>query len=362
MMCLRLAQRWQDEFDQHIIAWSPADGALESEFRKLTRCSLSIGADKPLPRFQKWKWILATIARERPDAVLIHTFGIPHLIVAMAARITGVKSIAAWAGNPPPQAASSRHRYKTIITISKLLQCPIIACSRTVEQGFWKLGIALPRNSTSLPNGIDVITVSNKAERAREVQRDTYPVIAMVSRLDAIKDHETLLKAFTRVRSHTPKARLWIIGDGARRIKLEKIARDLGIGDATEFLGNRSDVPSLLGQTTIFAFSTTNDEGFGIALIEAMAAGVPIVASDVPACREVLAGGKAGILVPPSDPERMAEAIAHLFDNPEARKRLIEAGRWRVENKYTIEMCARRWENMLFKTRTQTGEPVPCVS
>jgi hypothetical protein len=146
MMCLRLARHWKDEFDQHVVAWSPADRTLEPEFLEITRCSLSIASDRPLSRFRKWKRIVAMIARERPDAVLIHIFGVPHLIVAAAARLAGVKSIAAWAGNPPPEAPPARGRYKAIITISKLLRCPIVTCSTAVEQEFLKLGIALPQN------------------------------------------------------------------------------------------------------------------------------------------------------------------------------------------------------------------------
>jgi glycosyltransferase involved in cell wall biosynthesis len=362
MMCLRLTRHWNDEFDQHVVAWSPADRALEPEFRGIARCTLSVAPDRALSRFQKWKWIVAMIARERPDAVLIHIFGIPHLIVAAAARLAGVKSIAAWVGNPPPEAPSPRRRYKTIITISKLLRCPIVTCSTAVEQEFLKLGVKLPRNSKPSPNGIDVNAVFDEAERARKAQPDPPPVIAMVSRLDTIKDHATLLNAFARVQLRMPEVQLWIVGDGACRRQLEALAEDLGICDATTFFGNRSNVPSLLGQATIFAFSTTRAEGFGIVLIEAMAAGVPIVASDVAACREVLAGGKTGILVPPSDPERMSEAIRHLLDLPETRKRLTDAGLRRVQNKYAIEICARRWENILFTKPTRMCEPAACVS
>jgi glycosyltransferase involved in cell wall biosynthesis len=361
MMCLRLAQRWQNNFDQHIVAWSPSDRTLEAEFRNIKRCSLCTGAEIPQSYFQKWNWLRTVITRQRPDAVLIHIFGIPHLIVAAAARIAGVRSIAAWAGNPPPESSSLRRRYKAIVTASKFLRCPIVTCSRAVEQEFLKLGVGLPRNSASLPNGIDVLDISNKAGLTRQTQTHA-PIIAMVSRLDAIKDHATLLNAFALVRLAAPEAQLWIIGDGAYRKKLERLAHELGIGDATMFLGNRTDVPNLLGHATIFAFSTTRDEGFGIALIEAMAADVPIVASNVAACREVLANGEAGMLVPPSDPERMSEAIIYLLDNAEVRRRLIEAGRRRVQSQYSIENCAQRWEAMLFGTQAQLGDVAPCAS
>ena len=92
------------------------------------------------------------------------------------------------------------------------------------------------------------------------------------------------------------------------------------------FWGPRSDVPELLGQMDVFAFSTTRDEGFGIALIEAMAAGLPVVASDVPACREVLDDGAAGILVPAGDPAPLAQAIGALLSSERAKSGLGRPG------------------------------------
>jgi glycosyltransferase involved in cell wall biosynthesis len=173
-------------------------------------------------------------------------------------------------------------------------------------------------------------------------------VIGMVARLDAIKDHETLLGAYRLLHRQIPDSELWIIGDGALRGSLEERAIQYGIAASTRFFGNRTDIPELLGQMDVYAFSTTRDEGFGIALIEAMAAGVPVVATDVPACREVLAGGEAGVLVPPADPKSLADAIIDMLQNEVRRSDIVQAAYARVRREYSIEECAGRWEELLF--------------
>jgi glycosyltransferase involved in cell wall biosynthesis len=206
----------------------------------------------------------------------------------------------------------------------------------------------MPARSAILPNAIGVADIVTAARRSREMRTDLRATIAMVSRLDVIKDHSTLLKAFATVQRDMPSAQLWIVGDGALRGNLEAQARALGLAEAALFLGNRPDVASLLGQVDVFAFSTTRDEGFGIVLIEAMAAGIPVVASDVAACREVLADGEAGLLVPPSDPAALASTIRQVLNSPELRERFASRALQRVRSEYSIESCARRWEAQLF--------------
>jgi glycosyltransferase involved in cell wall biosynthesis len=109
---------------------------------------------------------------------------------------------------------------------------------------------------------------------------------------------------------------LWLVGDGSQRQRLENLSTSLGLADAVTFLGSRRDVPALLGQSDVFVFSTTREEGLGTVLIEALAAGLPIVASDVPACSEALAAGRWGTLVPPSDPAAMAAALIASLQTP----------------------------------------------
>ncbi|HVX35946.1 MAG TPA: glycosyltransferase [Hyphomicrobium sp.] len=348
MMCLRLARYWRGRFEQHVLAWSSSTRCLEQNFHDVTQGNVSVAPSKRRTYLAQWAWIRKQIALTRPDAILIHCFGVPHLLVAAAARSTGIRSASAWAGNPPPQNASARLRFSAIVAASRFIRCPILSCSKAVEQEFERLGVGLPGRSTILPNAIGIADIAATAERARVSRANLRPTIAMVSRLDAIKDHATLLRAFAVVKRDKPDAELWIIGDGPLRARLDAQARMLGISDSTRFLGNRVDIGNLLGQVDVFAFSTTRDEGFGIALIEAMAAGIPIVASDVAACREVLADGEAGLLVPSSDEIAMASALNNLLGSPELRKRLAQKALQRVRSEYSIESCAHRWEAHLF--------------
>ena len=123
--------------------------------------------------------------------------------------------------------------------------------------------------------------------------------VLMVSRLDSIKDQETLLKSFSRLQE--PFWKLKIVGDGPKMNSLKKLARGLSLNEKKLFYGESHNIPLILGEADIFAFSTTEAEGFGKVLIEAMAAKVPIISSDVSACRETLFNGKGGVFIPPKD-------------------------------------------------------------
>jgi len=131
----------------------------------------------------------------------------------------------------------------------------------------------------------------------------------MVATMENHKDHATLLSALPAIRSVIPDFRLLLVGDGTLRPELQAMAGRLGAGEAVEFLGTRCDVPELLGKSDLFVFSTTRREGLGSVLLEAMAAELPIVATDVPACREILRDGAHGKLIPPSNAAALADAV-----------------------------------------------------
>jgi glycosyltransferase involved in cell wall biosynthesis len=136
----------------------------------------------------------------------------------------------------------------------------------------------------------------------------------MVASLEWSKDHPALFRGFAALLGRGVNARLRIVGDGARRRELEMLVKMLGITDRVEWRGAVDDVPRELATLDVFAFAVTEGEGLGIALVEALAAGLPVVASDVGACREVLAGGRWGRLVPGTDPDAWAEALIGATD------------------------------------------------
>jgi glycosyltransferase involved in cell wall biosynthesis len=308
------------------------------------RCVATRGRSRPLA-----VWAVARELRAlRPAAVLVYTFGVQHLLAAAAARLAGVPTVYARAGNPAPSSSANRWKWQIVLWLSSVLGVPVQACSVVVERSLRELGGGLPRGSGAIPNGCDVADVAHRASRARQMRaRDESLVIGMVARLDPIKDQATLIRAFAEVANEHPQAELWLIGDGARAAELCDLAIAEGVADRVVFWGQRSDVPELLGQMDVFAFSTTRDEGFGIALIEAMAAGLPVIASDVPACREVLGNGAAGVLVPPGDHASLGDAIYALLSSERQRAAWARRALTRATDHYDAAFCARTWYDAL---------------
>ncbi|MBS0235250.1 MAG: glycosyltransferase [Proteobacteria bacterium] len=346
-MCLRLMQHWQHRLEQSVVALRPGPRTLEWEFRSVAGSTLTILSDGP-DDFGRWRELRGAVFKHRPQAVIIHMFGVPHLFTASVARTAGVRAVACWAGNPPPREIEARRRWGAILFASRLLRCPVMSCSHAVDRELRALGLGMPAGSAAIPNGVDTNAIASQAQKTRKIRSGRAPVIGMVARLDPIKDHTTLLRAFSILRDKRPNAELWLVGDGTLRNGLEAQALRLGIAASTHFFGDRLDVPQLLGQIDVYAFSTTREEGFGIALIEAMAAGIPIAATNVAACREVLAEGDAGVLIPPESPKAFARAIIELLENDELRARKTQAAHERVQREYGVESCARRWEALLF--------------
>ena len=168
----------------------------------------------------------------------------------------------------------------------------------------------------------------------------------MIARLDNIKDQETLLKAFANLKESF--WRLKLVGDGPKRNSLKNISRKLLLNEEEIFHGPSNNIPSILAEADIFAFSTTEAEGFGKVLIEAMAAKVPIIASDVSACREILFNGKGGILVPPKDINEWTRNLEELIKNEPRREKIAENS-FLLKDFFNSKNIANKWYQLLKK-------------
>jgi glycosyltransferase involved in cell wall biosynthesis len=174
------------------------------------------------------------------------------------------------------------------------------------------------------------------------------PTLVWLGRIDAIKDVETLLRAFALIRSAVPDVHLRIFGpdgDPTYSAQCRALARDLGVAEHAVFEG-RVEVDKVVhayqaGQVVLF---TSISEGFPFAVLEAMAAGRPVVASDVGGVKEAV--GADGVLVPPRRPEALADAALRLLVDPERRRLLGEAGRRRVLSLFTLEGSAERYASV----------------
>lgn len=194
-----------------------------------------------------------------------------------------------------------------------------------------------PRRVAVVPEGIDLglwrRAVAEAQEGRRPVERAVIaPVVLSVARQYRRKDTRTLLEAFVRVRERFPAASLRVVGGGPELPALRDRAAELRLEGAVAFLGEVPQDESVRREylaADLFCLPSLQ-EGFGIAFLEAMAAGLPIVATRAAAIPEVVPDGEAGLLVPPRDPECLAEALVRVLGDADLRRRLGEAGRRRV--------------------------------
>jgi glycosyltransferase involved in cell wall biosynthesis len=171
------------------------------------------------------------------------------------------------------------------------------------------------------------------------------PVVGTVGRLIERKGHYELLTAWATVREHVPDARLVVAGDGEERAALQEHARDCGCADSVEFLGTRRDVPALLSAMDVFVLPS-HFEGLPGAVIEAMAAGLPIVATPVDGTAELLDGYRTGLFVPARDPAPLAWATIRLLQSADLRVRLGDDAQARAEAAFAVETMVDEFESL----------------
>ena len=178
-------------------------------------------------------------------------------------------------------------------------------------------------------------------------------VVGSIGRLNEQKGHRYLLAAAAPVFAALPEARLVIAGDGDQAPALRAQAEALGIAGRVAFTGHRNDVPALLEAFDVFCISSTY-EGTPLTLFEAMAAAKPIVSTAVDGCREVLADGRTGLLVPPRDTEALGQALTRLLADQTLRASLAEAAR-RDSARYDIRECVLRMQSLYDEVLAERG-------
>jgi glycosyltransferase involved in cell wall biosynthesis len=176
-----------------------------------------------------------------------------------------------------------------------------------------------------------------------------------VARLSPEKDVGNLLRATARLLPECPDFHLEIAGDGSCMAGLRRLADELGLGERVTFLGEVRDIPTLLARASLFVLPSLA-EGISLTLLEAMARGLPVVATRVGGNPEVVADGQTGILVPARNPPALAAALAKIWRDPEAGQRLGAAGRSRVEKHFDIRGMVGRYEQLYRGLRLFRGD------
>jgi glycosyltransferase involved in cell wall biosynthesis len=172
-------------------------------------------------------------------------------------------------------------------------------------------------------------------------------VFGMAGRIVELKGFEYMIEAFAKLHGDYPDARLEICGEGPDRVRLERRSNELGLDSVVRFLGWRTDLPKLMSRWDVFV-QPSLEEGFGMAALDAMAAGLPVVASDVRGLPELIVDGVTGILVEPRNPKLLASATASLIEDAEKARKFGRAGRDRAAEKFTAKRMAAELESVYY--------------
>jgi glycosyltransferase involved in cell wall biosynthesis len=218
--------------------------------------------------------------------------------------------------------------------LNHLLTDRLIYVSPQVRNEAASLGLCPPNRTTVIENGIDLARYARRGQRdavrARLQTPPDIPLVCSVSRLDRLKSADVFVDAVAHLASGAEPFRVWIVGDGPERPALAAQAARLGGAAIVQFLGFRQDVPDLLGSSDVFVLHSRS-EAMSMSILEAMAAGLPCVVTDVGENGHLVVHGKTGYVVPPGDPKRLAAALAVLLGDPALRQAMGAAGRQKVE-------------------------------
>jgi len=209
-------------------------------------------------------------------------------------------------------------------------------------------------------NGIDVDRFRNGTSRSLARRRlglpDEAAVIAQVATFRAVKDQPTAVRAMRLVHVRDPRAVLLFVGDGPELGACRELAERLGLAGVVRFLGRRADVPAILAAADIMLL-TSLSEGHSLALLEGMAAGLPVVATDVGGVRETVVHGRTGWLVRPQDPSAVAGALLRLLADPKTRASMGRAGCERVRERFARSAMHERYLQLYRRLAARRHRP-----
>jgi glycosyltransferase involved in cell wall biosynthesis len=299
--------------------------------------------------------LVTLIRRERPDVLITRGYSAEGL-GRVAAILTRVPRSVVWVHNCGDVARRSRVR----TAIDRILE-PATSAYYAVANGqrpYMTGELRYPDAKIEvIHNGVDLARYTPRpagagdAGLAAELGLDPHaPVVGSVAVLRPEKDHESLLRAMRLVVDELPDAQLLVVGDGPLRPALTALAAELGIAASVVFAGSRPDVGRVLGLVDVVALSSRTVECFPMALLEAMASGIPTVGTAIGGVPEMIEDGVTGHLVPPRDPRAMADALVKMLSDPAGTAAMGAAARRRVESEFTLERSVRAAEAAIART------------
>jgi len=247
----------------------------------------------------------------KPEAVLTVLFGW-HLFIAIGAKLALVKKIIVHVGNLAPHWEPSFWKFKLLVRLAEPLTDKLICCSEFIQKTTVKY-FGVSANHTKLVyNSLDPDFAKCYSKKSPKKKKDFN--IGVIGRLDDNRDYETLIDSISLLNKKKLPIHFTIVGDGVAFKGLQKKIQELNLEEITTMTGTQSNIPKVLENLDIFAWPALYREGFGIALIEAICAGVPSVVTDTPSNRELL-NEKYAEFVIPKNCFSMAQGLINVMDN-----------------------------------------------
>lgn len=312
------------------------------------------GAEVKLMHLQRWSGLLILVVklwilfrRLKPDVVHVQYLA-PGLIPILAAKLAGIKGIFATVHQP---GRPYGWKPKLLVRIAAQL-CDAFFCnSKSVEKSWFgdsqifdRRKVDLERNHFTVYNGVDsrrierIVKRTDKNSKKESLKIRDKKVVGVVGRLREEKGQSVLLKSMKIVIKELPDTVLLVVGDGPDRRNLESAANAMGINGCVRWLGQRDpdEVVELYSIMDVVAVPSLF-EGFGLAAVEAMAAGVPVVSSKVDGLSEIIKHKETGYLIPVGDYHELAKAVIQVLSNSEKSKEMGNKGRERVQELFSME-------------------------
>lgn len=291
---------------------------------------------------------LARLMRSRAvDAVVTVAAGDNMFWGRLAARAAGVPVVASAIHSTGwPDGIGRLNRMLTPLTDAFIAVADAHARHLVEGEGF-------PREKVhTIYNGVDVDRFAPRSAASTRTELGLAPgapVVGIVAALRPEKNHSLFLAGAERLLRSSPETRFLIVGDGPGRAELEQQAASLGIGDAVQFLGMRSDVPELLAAMDVVAL-TSHNEASPVSILEALSSGRPVVAADVGSVSETVVPDETGLLFPAGDVKTYSAAVGELLADRTRRERLGAEGRRRVVERWSLDAMTRGYETLIEKS------------
>lgn len=233
-----------------------------------------------------------------------------------------------------------RHVFTFVMGWAKIVICPSNVIARHMINDF-----KVPHERIRLiPRSVDLDKFKFISP---DIKRKTDFNVGIVGRITPLKGHSYFIKAMARLKSRIHNLKIWIIGDvpgskEAYKEELQILVKRLGIASCTQFLGTQRDIPAVMESLDLLVMPTIAQEAFGRVIIEAQAAGVPVVATKVGGVVDIIEDEVTGLLVPPADPKALTEASYRIFENKEFAAKMSKAAYKKVNDCYGVELMVKR--------------------